>query len=163
MSVTGLANEVSPFDLSIGTLRYHSKVFDEVLRHRLRELAATHVRYGYRRLTVLLRREGWRVNVKRIYPLYAEEGLIVRTKQRRKMARRQRVATPMAAGVNERWTTQRQTGGWAFVPHSDGSHARACLPRSRQVDDGDGSGPDTGRGEARTRQPAQKHHRGQRQ
>jgi putative transposase len=54
-----------------GTLRYQSRrVFDEVLRHRLRELAGTHVRYGYRRLTVLLRREGWHVNAKRIYRLY---------------------------------------------------------------------------------------------
>ena len=75
--------------LAIGTLRYRSRkvLFDEVLRHRLRELAATHVRYGYRRLTVLLRREGWHVNAKRIYRLYTEEGLIVRTKQRRRIAR----------------------------------------------------------------------------
>ena len=36
----------------------------EALRTRLQELAATHVRYGYWRLTVLLRREGWQVNVK---------------------------------------------------------------------------------------------------
>jgi len=92
--------------LAIGTLRYQSrKVFDEVLRHRLRELAGTHVRYGYRRLTVLLRREGWHVNAKRIYRLYREEELIVRTKQRRKMARRQRVTTPaMAARPNQCWS-----------------------------------------------------------
>ncbi len=44
-----------------------------MLRHRLRELAGMHVRYGYRRLTVLLRREGWHVNAKRIYRLYREE------------------------------------------------------------------------------------------
>jgi putative transposase len=68
-------------------------------------LAATHVRYGYRRLTVLLRREGWQVNAKRIYRLYAEEGLIVRTKQRRKIARRQRIATPaLASRPNQRWS-----------------------------------------------------------
>ncbi len=92
--------------LAIGTLRYQSrKVFDEVLRHRLRELAGTHVRYGYRRLTVLLRREGWHVNAKRIYRLYREEELIVRTKQRRKMARRRPVSTNgMAAGANHRWS-----------------------------------------------------------
>ena len=92
--------------LAIGTLRYQSrKVFDEVLRHRLRELAGTHVRYGYRRLTVLLRREGWHVNAKRIYRLYREEELIVRTKQRRKMARRQRATTPgMAVRPNQRWS-----------------------------------------------------------
>ena len=70
--------------LAINTLRYRSrKVYDEVLRRRLRDLAGTHVRYGYRRLTVLLRREWWHVNAKRIYRLYREEELIVRTKQRR--------------------------------------------------------------------------------
>jgi putative transposase len=91
--------------LAIGTLRYQSrKVFDEVLRHRLREMAGTHVRYGYRRLTVLLRREGWQVNAKRIYRLYREEGLIVRTKQRRKMARRRPVPTGVAVRPNHCWS-----------------------------------------------------------
>lgn len=91
--------------LAIGTLRYESrKVFDEVLRHRLRELAGTHVRYGYRRLTVLLRREGWHVNAKRIYRLYREEELIVRTKQRRKMARRRPVPTGVASRPNQCWS-----------------------------------------------------------
>ena len=41
---------------------------------RLRELAAARVRYGYRRLHVLLRREGWLVNAERIYRLYRDEG-----------------------------------------------------------------------------------------
>ena len=92
--------------LPIGTLRYRSrKIFDEALRHRLRELAGTHVRYGYRRLTVLLRRDGWHVNAKRIYRLYREEELIVRTKQRRKIARRRPVATgSMAIRANHRWS-----------------------------------------------------------
>lgn len=91
--------------LGISTLRYRSrKVFDEVLRRRLRELAGTYVRYGYRRLTVLLRREGWHVNAKRIYRLYREEELIVRTKQRRKIARRQRVRTSVATRANECWS-----------------------------------------------------------
>jgi putative transposase len=91
--------------LAIGTLRYESrKVFDEVLRHRLRELAGMHVRYGYRRLTVLLRREGWHVNAKRIYRLYREEELIVRTKQRRKMARRRPVPTGLAMRPNQCWS-----------------------------------------------------------
>jgi putative transposase len=71
------------------------------LRGKLKELASTYVRYGYRRLTVLLRREGWKVNAKRIYRLYVEEGLMVRTKQRKKIARRQRgaaVAAPIRPG-----------------------------------------------------------------
>jgi len=91
--------------LAIGTLRDQSrKVFDEVLRHRLRELAGTHVRYGYRRLTVLLRREGWHVNAKRIYRLYREEELIVRTKQRRKIARRRPVPSGVATRPNQCWS-----------------------------------------------------------
>jgi putative transposase len=62
------------------------------------------VRYGYRRLTVLLRREGWPVNAKRIYRLYREEGLIVRTKQRKKMARRERSPQPVASRPNQCWS-----------------------------------------------------------
>ena len=46
------------------------------LRMRLKELAAARVRYGYRRLHVLLRREGWPVNAKRVHRLYREEGLV---------------------------------------------------------------------------------------
>ena len=74
------------------------------MRQRLKELAATHVRYGYRRLTVLLRREGWKVNAKRIYRLYREEGLIVRTKQRKKIARRERSPQPLASRPNGCWS-----------------------------------------------------------
>ena len=53
---------------------------------RLRELAGSRVRYGYRRLTVMLKPEGWEVNAKRIYRLYTEEGLIVRIQKRRERA-----------------------------------------------------------------------------
>ena len=88
------------------TWMYRKKVrrFDAVLRRRLCEMAASHVRYGYRRLTVLLRREGWKVNAKRIYRLYTEEQLIVRTKQRRKIARRQRGTMTIATAPNECWS-----------------------------------------------------------
>ena len=52
------------------SLQYRSRRDpQEVLRMRLRELEASRVRFGYRRLTVLLRREGWQVNAKRIYRL----------------------------------------------------------------------------------------------
>jgi putative transposase len=67
-------------------------------------MAAKHVRYGYRRLTVLLRREGWKVNAKRIYRLYTEEQLIVRTKLRRKIARRQRGSMALATAPNQCWS-----------------------------------------------------------
>ena len=77
------------------TLRYeHHRDPQEALRVRLRELAGRRVRYGYRRLTVLLKREGWEVNAKRIYRLYTEEGLIVRTHE----AQGAGATTPPATG-----------------------------------------------------------------
>ncbi len=76
----------------------------EALRMRMRELAAARVRFEYRRLTVLLRREGWSVNAKRIYRLYSEEGLTVRTKHRTKAAGRARVPQPGATAPNQRWS-----------------------------------------------------------
>ena len=50
------------------------------LLKRIREIAETRMRYGYRRIHVLLRREGWNVNPKRIYRLYTELGLQLRNK-----------------------------------------------------------------------------------
>jgi putative transposase len=70
----------------------------------LRELAGSRVRYGYRRLTVMLKREGWNVNAKRIYRLYIEEGLIVRTQTRKQRAQRQRIALGQASAINQRWS-----------------------------------------------------------
>jgi putative transposase len=87
------------------TLLYKSrKQPQEPLRRRLREVAATHVRYGYRRLTVLLRREGWKVNAKRVYRLYDEENLKVRSVERKKIARRQRIPQSQARGPNQCWS-----------------------------------------------------------
>ena len=74
------------------------------LRQRLRELASVRVRFGYRRLTILLRREGWQVNAKRVYRLYAQEGLTVRTKARKKIARRRPVIVEVASAPNQRWS-----------------------------------------------------------
>jgi len=68
------------------TLLYKSrKRSQEPLRRRLRETAATYVRYGYRRLTVLLQREGWKINAKRVYRLYDEENLKVRSVERKRL------------------------------------------------------------------------------
>ena len=85
--------------------RYRSRRDPQVaLRMRLKDLAAVRVRYGYRRLHVLLRREGWAVNHKRVHRLYAEEGLSTRTKlPRRKRAWRYREGRPEVGGANEVW------------------------------------------------------------
>lgn len=71
---------------------------------RLRELAAVRVRYGYRRLHVLLRREGWHVNHKRVYRLYRLESLALRRRWRRKRANGVRVIPLQAQAPNERWS-----------------------------------------------------------
>ena len=74
------------------------------LRLRLKELAASRVRYGYRRLHVLLRREGWPVNHKRIYRLYRLEGLIIRQKTpRRKRSSRYRGDRLDISRPNQTW------------------------------------------------------------
>jgi putative transposase len=101
------------------SVRYRGhKDSQEGLRRRLRELAASRVRYGYRRLAVLLQREGWPVNAKRIYRLYCEEGLSVRSQPRKKLASRDRVTPPAAGRPNERWSmdfvSARQTNGRQF-------------------------------------------------
>jgi putative transposase len=54
---------------------------------RLRDLAMVRVRFGYPRLTVLLKREGWPVGKRLVYRLCRELGLQMRTKKRRKLAR----------------------------------------------------------------------------
>jgi len=87
------------------TVRYRSQAKDQTpLRQRLRELAASRVRYGYRRLHILLRREGWRVNAKRVYRMYREEGLSLRYKRAKKRVSMPRVTPPPATQPNERWS-----------------------------------------------------------
>jgi len=77
----------------------------DALRRRLRELAETRVAYGYRRLHVLLRREGWSINAKRIYRLYKAEGLAMRKKvPRRRVSCVKREVLPTASRKNERWS-----------------------------------------------------------
>jgi putative transposase len=81
---------------------------DPALRTRLRELAETRRRFGYRRLQVLLLREGWQVNHKRIYRLYVEEKLGLRRKRGRKRSNvRQPLLEP--TGANQVWSVDFMT------------------------------------------------------
>ena len=85
--------------------RYRSQARDQApLRQRLQELAAVRVRYGYRRLQVLLRREGWRVNHERVYRLDREEGLSIRIKHRKKRVSLPRVVPARAQRPRARWS-----------------------------------------------------------
>ena len=76
----------------------------QALRIRLRDLAASRVRYGYRRLHVLLRREGWMINLKRVRRLYNLEGLSLRLKKPKKRVSALRVVPAPAKEPNERWS-----------------------------------------------------------
>jgi len=71
---------------------------DAELRGKLLELARQKPRYGYRRLHVLLQRQGQAVNVKRIYRLYREEGLRVRRQRRKRLVRSMPAEIAAAAG-----------------------------------------------------------------
>lgn len=84
--------------------RYVGRRHDDPLRASLRVVAAARPRFGYRRLHILLRREGWVVNHKRLYRLYREEQLTVRRRRRRKLAAGCRVALPAPTQPHERWS-----------------------------------------------------------
>jgi putative transposase len=70
----------------------------------LKELAAKRMRFGYRRLTAMLTREGIAANHKRVYRLYREEGLAMRIRHRRRIRWSGVVTSPAAAKPNERWS-----------------------------------------------------------
>lgn len=85
--------------------RYERRQGDESpLRERLRELAQERRRFGYRRLTVLLQREGWKVNHKRVYRVYRAEGLLVRRRKRKRIGKVERPAVATPTGLNQRWS-----------------------------------------------------------
>jgi putative transposase len=87
------------------TVRYRSRrPNDPRLRERLRALAKERRRFGYRRLHVLLRREGFIVNHKRLFRIYREERLMVRKRGGRKRALGMRAPMPVPVLPNDRWS-----------------------------------------------------------
>lgn len=89
----------------ISTQRYRPRrPLENDLRQRLKELAEKRPRWGYRRLYILLKREGCMRNRKLIQRLYREEGLSVRKRRRRKMAAALRSPMAIPSRSNERWS-----------------------------------------------------------
>ena len=87
------------------SVRYRRRRGDDTaLRTRLRELAMERRRFGYLRLHVLLRREGWRVNHQRVYRLYREEKLLVKCRKGRRTAAIERVPLPAPRRANQEWS-----------------------------------------------------------
>ena len=92
--------------LQRATFYYRSRAKDQsVLRMRIRELAHSRPRFGYERIHILLRREGWRVGRNRVHRLYRLEGLQVRMRvRRRKRISLHRGPVPVAMTRNEYWS-----------------------------------------------------------
>ena len=85
--------------------RYRStRPDDGAIRQRLRDLAGERRRFGYRRLHILLRREGIKLNHKKLYRLYQEERLTVRKRGGRKRALGTRAPMTLPQGPNQRWS-----------------------------------------------------------
>jgi putative transposase len=90
---------------SLSTQRYQAhRPPNDALRERLKELARTRSRWGYRRLYVLLKREGCLRNRKLVQRLYREEELSVKKRKRRKMTAVARSPMTCPLGPNERWS-----------------------------------------------------------
>jgi putative transposase len=77
---------------------------DAGVRERLRELANERRRFGYRRLAVMLKRDGRRMNLKKVYRLYKEERLTVRKRGGRKRALGTRAPMTVPQAANQRWS-----------------------------------------------------------
>jgi putative transposase len=77
---------------------------DEPLRQALREKAAQRRRFGYRRLCVVLRRDGWTDNHKRVFRIYQEEGLQVKRRIKKRTAKWRGEKPAVAQRPNQRWS-----------------------------------------------------------
>lgn len=88
--------------IAVSSYRYQSRRSDESLREKLVRLGREKPRYGYRRLQVLVEREGERVNHKRLWRVYREAGLCLKRKKRRHCVR---VGSPrpVLTGANQEW------------------------------------------------------------
>ncbi len=85
--------------------RYQSrKVVIPGLEEGLLEHAGERPRFGYKRLTILLRRDGFLVNHKRVYRIYRRLGLAVRRRRRNRASQTPRAAVPTAVAVNDCWS-----------------------------------------------------------
>jgi putative transposase len=105
------------------------------LREELVKLARQKPRYGYRRLHALLERRGLGVNVKRVYRLYAEEGLAVRRRKRKRLVR-DRALEPRLIRPNEEWAMDSiidglATGRMVRILSVVDAYTRECLANQR--------------------------------
>ena len=101
-----LSQTCALFKMSRSLYSYQSVARDSsALTMRIKEIAITRVHYGYRRVHVMLKREGWKDNCKRVYRLYRAEGLSLRHKRpKRNKSAMLRQPKHMAQDINEIWS-----------------------------------------------------------
>jgi putative transposase len=119
------------FDTS--TFHYTSRRADQAtVERRIKEIAETRVGYGYRRVHVLLKREGWMINPKKIRRIYNELGLQLRnTHPKRRVTVKLRKGRQEASGPNEVWVMdfvhdQLALGKWLRILTIVDTHPRLC-------------------------------------
>jgi putative transposase len=101
----GVTRACGLIGISRSLYRYEARRPDDTaLKQRLAELAEQKRRYGYRRLHVLLCREGWSINRKRTYRIYREAGLMVRRRKRKRIAGVDREIRVASTGPNQSWS-----------------------------------------------------------
>lgn len=92
-------------NISTSVLRYQARAEDnEQLKERMTALAVQRRRFGYRRIHVLLKREGWEVNIKRVYRLYKQAGLSVRKRSRKRIGLTERLPLLLPDQPNHAWS-----------------------------------------------------------
>ena len=101
----GVTRACGLIGISRSLYRYRSRRPDSApLRERIEQIAGSKRRYGYRRVYLRLRREGWEVNRKRVYRLYREAGLAVRRRKRKRVGLFERKPLPKPTRANVSWS-----------------------------------------------------------
>lgn len=110
----GITRACGLVSISRSLYRYVSRRGDaSPLKQRIGDIAAAKRRYGYRRVYVRLRREGWAVNRKRVYRLYREMGLAVRRRKRKRIGIVERRPLPKPSLANQSWSMDFVSDGLA--------------------------------------------------
>jgi putative transposase len=117
----GVTHACGLASISRSLYRYVGRRADGDLKQRIEAIAIDKRRYGYRRVYVRLRREGWQVNRKRVYRLYRELGLAVRRRKRKRIGIVERRPLPKPSAANQSWSMDFVSDGLA-----DGRRLR-CL------------------------------------
>ena len=101
-------------EASRSTVRYRSLAKENKgLRERMIQVSLKYKSFGYRRIAEVLKREGWLVNHKRVYRLYAQESLKLRKRQRKRFTNRYREPLEKCSRPNERWAMDFMSDGLA--------------------------------------------------